>query len=147
LAFYATSQICGRQGGHRRLRHLAPLMGLGIGLAINNSRAVLEGFSNKVGVFERTPKYSIEGRRDNWRGKKYKVRTNLATALEGIFAIWFVAAFTMAFQWGMWLSLPFLYLFLQGYCYMYFLSLLSGGFGDSSRAGKAIAAEPLDTGS
>ena len=147
LAFYATSQICGRQGGHRRLRHLAPLMGLGIGLAINNSRAVLEGFSNKVGVFERTPKYSIEGRRDNWRGKKYKVRTNLATALEGIFAIWFVAAFTMAFQWGMWLSLPFLYLFLQGYCYMYFLSLLSGGFGGSRRAGKVIAAEPLDTGS
>ncbi len=146
LAFYATSQISGRPGGHRRLKHLAPLMGLGIGMAINNSRAVLQGLSKKVGVFERTPKYSIESRRDNWRGKKYKVRTNLATAVEGVLAVWFVVAFALAWHWGMWLSLPFLYLFLQGYCYMYTLSLLSGGFGGSAGVAKALASTPIDAG-
>ena len=122
-------------------------MGLGIGLAINNSRAVLEGLSRHVGVFERTPKYSIENRSDNWRGKKYKVRTNLSTVLEGVLALWFVVAFTLAWQWGMWLSLPFLYLFLQGYCYMYTLSLFSGGFGGSAKSSKVIAAAPMDAGS
>lgn len=147
LAFYATSQFAGRPEARRGLRHLAPLMGLGIGLAINNSRAVLEGFSRKVGAFERTPKYRIENRGDRWRGKKYKVRTNLATALEGIFAAWFIVAFALAFHWGMWLSLPFLYLFLQGYCYMYLLSLVSGGFGQRAKRAKAIATSPVDAGS
>ncbi len=147
LAFYATSQLSGRQGGGKRLKHLAPLMGLGIGLAINNSRAVLEGLSRKVGVFERTPKYRIENRRDDWRGKRYKVRTNLATTIEGILAVWFAVVFVLAWQWGMWLSLPFLYLFLQGYCYIYALSLFSGGLGGSSRAPEAVTATPVDAGS
>ena len=62
-------------------------MGLGIGLAINNSRAVLQGLSKRVGVFERTPKYNIENNRDSWRGKRYKVRTNLATTIEGVLAV------------------------------------------------------------
>jgi cellulose synthase/poly-beta-1,6-N-acetylglucosamine synthase-like glycosyltransferase len=147
LAFYATSQISGRPGGHKRLKVLAPLMGLGIGLAINNSRAVLEGLTKKVGVFERTPKYNIENRRDKWRGKKYRVKTNLATAIEGTLAVWFVVTFTLAWQWGMWLSLPFLYLFLQGYCYMYALSLLSGGFTGSTGVVETIATAPVDAGS
>jgi len=144
LAFYAASQFARHAGSRSPLRHLAPLMGLGIGLAINNSRAVFEGFSRTVGVFERTPKYSIQNRRDRWRGKKYKVRTNLATAAEGILAVWFIATFALALQRGMWLSLPFLYLFLQGYCYMYVLSLISGGFGATAKAAKPIAPASVD---
>ncbi len=145
LAFYATSQISGRAGASGRLGQLVPLMGVGIGLAINNSRAVLQGLSKDVGVFERTPKYKIESRRDNWRSKKYRVRTNLGTTLEGALAAWFIVVFLLALQWGMWSSLPFLYLFLQGYCYMYFLSLLSGGLGSGAPA-PAVRQAPADSG-
>ncbi|MFQ5524761.1 MAG: cellulose synthase family protein [Thermoanaerobaculia bacterium] len=144
LAFYATSQLSARGGG--RLRQLVPLMGLGIGLGINNSRAVLQGLMKDVGVFERTPKYRIESRNDKWRTKKYRVRANLGTVLEGLLAGWFVIAFLLAWQWGMWSSLPFLYLFLQGYCYMYALSMVSSGFGASLTTRPAVVPAPLDGG-
>ena len=125
LAFYGASQLVksGSLKGH--LRHLLPLMGLGIGLAVNNSRAVLEGFTKGVGVFERTPKYDIQSRADRWRSKKYRAGANASLILEGLLASWFAATFVLAWQLGMWMSLPFLYLFLQGYSYMVFLSTLS----------------------
>jgi cellulose synthase/poly-beta-1,6-N-acetylglucosamine synthase-like glycosyltransferase len=143
LAFYAASQLV-RGGAHMdRLRHLLPLMGLGIGLAVNNSRAVLEGLQKDVGVFERTPKYRIENRRDRWRSKKYRVKANFSLLLEGLLASWFAAAFVLAWHMGMWLSLPFLYLFLQGYSYMFLLSTLSlrGGKHERSPIERAPSTE------
>ncbi|MDH3745293.1 MAG: glycosyltransferase family 2 protein [Acidobacteriota bacterium] len=128
LLFYLASQLAAGRGLGRGLRHLAPLMGLGIGLAINNSRAVIQGLGKEVGVFERTPKYRIEGEGDRWFGKKYRVRADLSTVLEGILAAWFVCAFVLALKMGMWMSLPFLYLFLQGFCYMYLLSMFSASW-------------------
>ncbi len=129
LLFYLASQLAAGRGLGRGLKHLAPLMGLGIGLAINNSRAVIQGLGRDVGVFERTPKYKIEHSGDGWFGKKYRVGADLSTVLEGILAAWFVCAFVLAFKMGMWMSLPFLYLFLQGFCYMYLLSMFSTGRG------------------
>ena len=45
--------------------------------------------------------------------------------IEGLLAAWFVAAFVVAWRVGMWMSLPFLWLFLQGYSYMFLLSTYS----------------------
>ena len=128
---------------------LTPLMGPGIGLAINNSRAVLQAMTKEVGAFERTPKYRIESRNDQWRTKRYRVKANVGTLLEGVLTVWFIIAFLLAIQWGMWSSLPFLYLFLQGYCYMYGLSLVSGGFLGRHRSAARPATAPIsmDSGS
>ena len=99
-------------------------MGVGIGLAINNSRAVVSGLFKSGGIFERTPKYRIEKRRDGWRGKRYKVARDPNVLVEGLLAIYFAACFYVAVELRMWPSLPFLYLFLQGYTYMFLLSVL-----------------------
>jgi cellulose synthase/poly-beta-1,6-N-acetylglucosamine synthase-like glycosyltransferase len=125
LVFYLSSQLVADDGRRRSFRYLVPLMGLGIGLAVNNSRAVLEGLRKDVGVFERTPKYSIERHTDNWRSKKYRAAINLSVVIEGILAVWFLATFIWAARIGMWMSLPFLYLFLQGYSYTFLLSVSS----------------------
>ena len=45
-------------------------MSIGIGLSINNTRAVFEALFNKQSEFARTPKYRIEGDADEWVGKK-----------------------------------------------------------------------------
>jgi cellulose synthase/poly-beta-1,6-N-acetylglucosamine synthase-like glycosyltransferase len=129
LLFYVASQVA--RGGNwvRQLARLPSLMGVGIGLALNNSRAVLEGLRQEVGVFERTPKYQIEEKRQGWRDKRYRVEGNLSTLVEGLLAVYFIFAFTASWRLGMWLSLPFLYLFMQGYSYMYLLALIGGGFG------------------
>ena len=76
-------------------------------------------------MFERTPKYSIEGALSNWRAKKYRVTGNLSVLLEGVLALYFVACFYLAWSSGMWLSLPFLYLFAQGFTYIVSLHLIS----------------------
>ncbi len=145
LLFYAASQR--ERGGRwrRELRHLPALMGVGIGLAINNSRAVVSGLVRRGGVFERTPKYRIEDRRDGWRGKRYRVAHDGTVLVEGLLAGYFSACFALAIYLGMWPSLPFLYLFLQGYTYMFLLSILPGRRAPAASlpAGFGRAAEPL----
>jgi len=55
-----------------RLKYLPFLMSIGIGLTVNNTRAVLEALFNKQSEFARTPKYHIEANADEWIGKKYR---------------------------------------------------------------------------
>ena len=70
--FYA---FCQKQAYPRdwttRLKHLPLLMAVGIGLSINNTRAVLEALLGKQSEFVRTPKHGVERNGDDWVGKKY----------------------------------------------------------------------------
>src|SRR5437764_15193634 len=52
-----------------RLKYVPFLMSVGIGLCINNTRAVFEALLNKKSEFARTPKYHIEADADEWVGK------------------------------------------------------------------------------
>jgi cellulose synthase/poly-beta-1,6-N-acetylglucosamine synthase-like glycosyltransferase len=124
LVFYVVSQLGAGRTWHQGLRHLVPLMGLGIGLAINNARAVLEGLVHMGGVFERTPKYRIEQSDDGWQGKRYQVPRDLSVLIEGILGVCFILCFGLAWILDMWPSLFFLYLFLHGYTYVFLLSVL-----------------------
>jgi cellulose synthase/poly-beta-1,6-N-acetylglucosamine synthase-like glycosyltransferase len=139
LVFYAVSQRERGRGWRREMRFLPALMGVGIGLAINNSRAVVSGLLHRGGVFERTPKYRIEQRRDGWRGKRYRVSQDATVLVEGMLAVYFAVCFAIAIRLQMWPSLPFLYLFLQGYTYMFLLSVLPARRGDAPAAAAPAA--------
>ncbi len=124
LVFYAVSQRhAGTEGWKRRLWQLPAVMGVGIGLAINNGRAVLAGLIHDGGVFHRTPKYRIEGHRDGWRGKTYRLNHDVTFYLEAFFALYFAACLIAAVYLEMWLSIPFLLLFLHGYWHMFLMGL------------------------
>jgi len=125
LVYYTVSQFLRDSEGEGWARRLPALMGLGIGLAVNNARAVLSGFRKEVGTFERTPKYSIEEASDGWRGKRYRVPSDPSFLIEGALAVFFIGCFVAAISLEMWPSLPFLYLFLTGYCYMFLLAMTS----------------------
>jgi hypothetical protein len=122
ILFYALSQRAVNPDWRREIRLLPSLMGLGIGLSVNNSRAVLSGLFRRGGVFERTPKYRIEAVGDHWRNKEYRVGTNLSVQIERGLAVYSAGCFVLAWQLEMWHSLPFLYLFLHGYVFMALLS-------------------------
>ncbi len=123
IVFYFVSQRAGGESVLRRLLRMPALMGVGIGLAVNNSRAVIEGLWQRGGVFHRTPKYRIEGAGGGWTDKSYLLRKNFSFYIETFFALYFAVCFVLAFQLEMWLSIPFLYLFLHGYTYMAVLGM------------------------
>src|SRR5207248_83161 len=56
----------------RRLWAFPFLLVFGTGLALNNTRAMLEGLLNVRSPFVRTPKFRIEHASDTWLGKRYR---------------------------------------------------------------------------
>jgi cellulose synthase/poly-beta-1,6-N-acetylglucosamine synthase-like glycosyltransferase len=125
-----------------RLLHLPLVMGLGIGLAFSNARAVLEALLGVKSEFVRTPKYRVEDAADaTWKRKKYKRKRGLLPLLELSFAIYFMLAIVYSARLHMWGTIPFLLLFFFGFGYMGVMSLLQ------TASGKKIAAlwKPLKT--
>ncbi len=127
VAFYLTSQHRQAGGLWKGVLFLPALVGVGIGLAVNNTRAVLSGFRERGGVFHRTPKYRIEGQSDEWQAKRYRRPLDISLALEIGMALYFMACLGLAFYWRMWLCIPIIYLFLHGFLYISLLSLARPG--------------------
>jgi len=114
-----------------RLLHLPLVMGLGIGLAFSNARAVLEALLGIKSEFVRTPKYQVEKNQDEtWKRKKYKRKRGLLPLLELGFSFYFLLAILYAAHMHMWGTVPFLLLFFFGFGYMGVMSFVqsfSGG--------------------
>ncbi len=123
LVFYLMSQVAGGGNWRRQLRYLPALMGLGIGLSVVNAHAVLSGLVRRGGTFHRTPKYRIESSGQEWRGKRYRAGVSSSFVVEAVLATYFTLCTAFALVGGMWLSVPFLLLFVQGYGYMALLSV------------------------
>ena len=122
LLFYVVSQLVVRPRRGDQTPHLLPLMALGIGLSVNNCRAVLAGLTSDGGAFERTPKYRIESRGDLWRRKRYRASRDDTWLAEGLLAVYLAVGLYFSWRLEMWSSLPFLGLFFCGYAYVFALS-------------------------
>ncbi|MEM6455304.1 MAG: glycosyltransferase [Acidobacteriota bacterium] len=146
LAFYIASQRALGNGWQRRLWQLPLLMGLGIGLAVSNSRAVLTGLWQRGGVFHRTPKLRIEKRADARRMRRhaYRLGFDVSFVIEVALMAYLAICVTVAIAWGMWFSLPFLLLFLHGYGYMVMLELVPRLRRAPAALAPAVAAGALD---
>src|SRR6516165_8702334 len=94
------------------------VMALGIGLSINNARAVLEAVLNRRSEFLRTPKYGVERRAQRSKKSRYTAIRTILPMLELLFAIYFSYFILQAFQNREFLSLPFLMLFQAGFAYV-----------------------------
>ena len=149
LVFYMASQAAAGLDWKKQLRYLPTLMGVGLGLSVNNAIAVLSGCFKMGGTFHRTPKYRIEKRGEDWLGKRYRSGRNLSVPIEVFFSLYFACCTVYAVANGMWPSVPFLALFVYGYSYMAFLSMIPalenlrlrwGGRPDGPSAGTEPAA-------
>jgi cellulose synthase/poly-beta-1,6-N-acetylglucosamine synthase-like glycosyltransferase len=106
-----------------RLRYLPFLMSIGIGLAVNNTRAVFEALFHKPSEFARTPKYHIEGRSDEWINKKYRQSVAIQPMVEVALGLYFTATLFYALANGIYATVPFLMLFQVGFLYTGLLSI------------------------
>jgi hypothetical protein len=96
------------------------LLALGIGLAINNARAVLEALFNHTSEFTRTPKYGIVRRTksQSWRSSRYSALKTALPLIELGFAAYFTTVLIEAMFRNQWGSVPFLLLFQGGFTYV-----------------------------
>ncbi len=87
--FYVVSQRELYPDWKTRLRYMPFLMSVGIGLAVNNTRAVLEALFHHESAFARTPKYGIERGSDQWAGKKYQQAVAIQPLIEIALGLYF----------------------------------------------------------
>ena len=140
LFFAATFSVCNfymmcQREIHRdwraRIKYLPFLMSIGIGLCINNTRAVFEALFNKQSEFARTPKYRIEGDADEWVGKKYRQSVAVQPLIELALGLYFTATVFYALANQIYGTVPFLVLFQIGFLYTGLCSLVQQYAGDS----------------
>jgi cellulose synthase/poly-beta-1,6-N-acetylglucosamine synthase-like glycosyltransferase len=123
-SFYVTSQReIDPQGWRRALRRLPIVLGIGIGLCVNQTRAVVEALLGRESEFIRTPKHGIMDRVERWKSRRYRAARTVVPLAEVAMAVYFAATVVLATQAGHYLSLPFLLLFLAGFGYVGALSL------------------------
>ncbi len=140
LFFAATFSVCNfymvcqreiHKDWRARLKYLPFLMSIGIGLCINNTRAVFEALFNKQTEFARTPKYRIEGDTDEWVGKKYRQSVAVQPLIELALGLYFTATVFYALANQIYGTVPFLVLFQLGFLYTGLLSIVQQYAGDS----------------
>jgi cellulose synthase/poly-beta-1,6-N-acetylglucosamine synthase-like glycosyltransferase len=124
----AVFYICAQRVLHPRtwlkeILFLPCLLALGIGLSLNNARAVLEALINHRSDFTRTPKYGIDHRSQPWRACKYRPLKSTWPLVEMIFAIYFTYFVWFAIVHKQFLSVPFLLMFQGGFLYVSLSSL------------------------
>jgi cellulose synthase/poly-beta-1,6-N-acetylglucosamine synthase-like glycosyltransferase len=122
--FYIVSQRELYSDWRSRLKYLPFLMSIGIGLCVNNTRAVLEAVFGKQSEFARTPKYGIERDSDEWVGKKYHQSLGVQPIIELGLGLYFTGTVFYALINQIYGTLPFLMLFQIGFLYTGLLSIL-----------------------
>jgi cellulose synthase/poly-beta-1,6-N-acetylglucosamine synthase-like glycosyltransferase len=89
---------------------------LGAGMMMNSVRAALEILSSPTGVFERTPKFGIARKKQDWLRRRYQLRLDPVVVFEIAFALFNVGTAILAVRAGN--------LILAGYALMFCFGLL-----------------------
>jgi hypothetical protein len=118
---YVFSQKILYKNWRSRIKFLPFLMCLGTGIAVNNTKAVLEAFFNIKSGFVRTPKYGIKKQEDTWHEKRYSIPLNAVSVLE-----FFLGVYSLAGFFSKYLVSPFLLIYTSGFFYVFFLSVKHG---------------------
>ncbi len=133
VMFYVASQ---REIGMplwQRIKYLPFIMALGIGMCVNQSKAVIEALVGYETGFARTPKTGMKGRDRSWFKLRYRTLTTAQPLLELALGAYLTSAIWFALDKGVYFSLPFLLLFQWGFFYVGLVSLLQGRLASLSR--------------
>ncbi len=129
--FYMVSQRELYPDWRQRMKYLPFLMSIGIGLCVNNTKAVLEAVLGKQSEFARTPKYGIERDSDEWVGKKYHQSVGVQPIIELALGLYFTGTVFYALANQIYGTLPFLMLFQIGFLYTGLLSIFQQYTGEN----------------
>jgi cellulose synthase/poly-beta-1,6-N-acetylglucosamine synthase-like glycosyltransferase len=125
---FGQHELLGARAGWRSLLYLPVLMGLGIGVSLNNTKAVFEAIwsaiRRKPSEFVRTPKYGVTGRQSNSTFRAARVFTFSRLTLpiiEIAFGTYMATCIGISLLYGFGHgAIPFLVIFAGGYFYVGF---------------------------
>ncbi|MFT3841385.1 MAG: glycosyltransferase family 2 protein [Myxococcaceae bacterium] len=140
--YVATQRELGR-GWWGRIKYLPFIMSLGIGLAINNAKAVVEALLNMESGFTRTPKTGAAGKSVQKVKKSYRGKASWMPFVELAFGLYFSWAVWFAWDKEVYTSLPFLVLFQVGFLYVGISSLLQAFTAPKARVSSVGAPETV----
>jgi cellulose synthase/poly-beta-1,6-N-acetylglucosamine synthase-like glycosyltransferase len=123
-SFYLVSQreIFG-ESWTRRLKYVPAVLSMGIGLSVNNAKAVIEAVLGQESPFTRTPKYRVESAGDDWKQRRYRGNVTFVPYIELALGVYCTIMACYAIANGIFATLPFIVLFQVGFFYASILSL------------------------
>jgi cellulose synthase/poly-beta-1,6-N-acetylglucosamine synthase-like glycosyltransferase len=124
--FYAIALRAGGISWLRILFYIPMLIAVGIGLCLNNARAVLEAVFSHHSEFTRTPKYGVSEVASSWWSMAYRSGRSLLPWIELVLSAYYAGFVVYAWHHQQWVSLPFFALFCFGFGYAAVLSLFQG---------------------
>jgi hypothetical protein len=117
---YAASQIAlNRRQWRHNYRVMPLLIFLGSGIALSNSRAVLEALLGLGGnVFKRTPKFNVTTSDDDWQDNPYRLPVDGLTLAELALSLYSFLGAGLAAINGNFFAVPFVLLYAVGFGYV-----------------------------
>lgn len=106
-----------------RMRHFPLLVLLGTGLTLSNSRAIHRAVTGRSDGFRRTPKFSLEGRGDDWKRSSYALAFDWMAVAEALGALYALLGVAIALDRGNFFAAPFLMLYVLSFGYVASLTL------------------------
>src|SRR5690349_16261869 len=125
-SFYFASQREIGMTWWQRIRYMPFLMALGIGLSVNNARAVVEALLGQQSGFTRTPKHGVRGAGESVVRKRYRAAATFQPLVELALAGYMTYGILSVLDSGAYYSLPFLFLFQAGFGYVGLMSVWEG---------------------
>jgi cellulose synthase/poly-beta-1,6-N-acetylglucosamine synthase-like glycosyltransferase len=124
--FYVASQAEQGRTLWQRVKYLPFVMALGIGLSVNQARAVVEALMGYETAFTRTPKHGVQGAGESVAKKRYKAALTFQPIVELALAAYMTYGVVYLVERQVYYSLPFLVLFQVGFGYVGLASLYEG---------------------
>lgn len=123
--FYLFSQRMIHHDWRQRVLLFPLFMAGSMGLAINNTKAVVEALIGKRSEFTRTPKYRILSSNDDWRTRKYaRTRIRASVIVELLLGVYLLASIAVSFYFAELAAIPFQVMFFVGFGGIGYLSLV-----------------------
>jgi hypothetical protein len=117
----------------RKIAFIPALMFVGTGIAISNTKAVLEALFGVASEFVRTPKLNVTQKGDKVDDRRYRMPLKPIFFLELFMGAYCFAGFLLYTQSGKYLIGPFLAIYTIGFTYTGILSILHSMEGATGR--------------
>ncbi|NND72832.1 MAG: glycosyltransferase [Rhodothermales bacterium] len=121
FAGFVASQIFSQRDLHhdwlQRMMIMPVFVAGSMGMAVNNTRAILEGLAGRKSPFVRTPKYNSTGASGgHWWKSAYAGRSlSVEVFLEALMMIYSIVGLVVIIMLGQWAAVPFQLLFALGF--------------------------------